>query len=276
MNNTVDAYKRTKIIDASEVNPYVQRNEDVKIDLLVEFTVLDRLLTNKQKKLKKLARFNNCYVGLNYDFALIDNGNAIPWKVEIARDCDRNLFVIHASFKDGSYSCCSWERGLKGAAGFFHENNIFFKEYKWRIDLIAPRLMCCSIDHKDLDDGKFFDHSIWHAPSCNYFSLKPPTCLEEQLETKLCEILTSKQISYKRQYHCVSGRIDVMTQDTIYEIKRYITRNSFFEAYGQLNVYNASFERKKKLALVYAKTDWKNMAKKAKFLNLELIQIIID
>ena len=63
--------------------------------------------------------------------------------------------------------------------------------------------------------------------------------LERETEDALVAELTEAGVAVMRQVRVATGVIDVLTPDTIYEVKTFLTRESIFEAIGQLMIYQA-------------------------------------
>ena len=61
---------------------------------------------------------------------------------------------------------------------------------------------------------------------------------EELLEYLYCNNLFKKGVYYKTQVAVENGRIDVLTDDFIIELKHGSSRSKVFEAIGQLNYYS--------------------------------------
>lgn len=66
---------------------------------------------------------------------------------------------------------------------------------------------------------------------------------EHELETKLCRALRARGIHYDRQVRTAFGRADVVTQDTVFEVKLHLTRSTVFAAVGQVTMYAAALNR---------------------------------
>ena len=63
--------------------------------------------------------------------------------------------------------------------------------------------------------------------------------LERETEDALAARLTAQGVPVMRQVRVPTGIIDVLTPDTLYEVKTWLTRDSVFEGLGQLLVYQA-------------------------------------
>jgi hypothetical protein len=61
--------------------------------------------------------------------------------------------------------------------------------------------------------------------------------LERETEDALVVRLMAQDMAVRRQVRVATGIIDVLTPDTIYEVKTFLTRDCLFEAVGQLMVY---------------------------------------
>ena len=62
--------------------------------------------------------------------------------------------------------------------------------------------------------------------------------LEQQLEDRLTDHLTRLSILPKRQLRIACGIIDVLTDNTIYELKSVLTNSVLLGGVGQLLMYN--------------------------------------
>jgi hypothetical protein len=63
--------------------------------------------------------------------------------------------------------------------------------------------------------------------------------LERETEDALAARLVAHGVPVLRQVRVATGVIDVLTPDTLYEVKTWLTRDSVFEGLGQLMVYQA-------------------------------------
>ena len=64
--------------------------------------------------------------------------------------------------------------------------------------------------------------------------------LERWLEDRLCMLFETHCVPYARQLRCECGIIDVVTAQSIIEIKYKLSRGSFFSAIGQVLSYRAA------------------------------------
>lgn len=76
---------------------------------------------------------------------------------------------------------------------------------------------------------------------------------EAQLELAFCNWLTEQGIEYQRQVNCPVGRADVVTVDTIYELKHPIDVDGFFKAVGQVLLYREYINPDLRAVLVFVK-----------------------
>lgn len=74
--------------------------------------------------------------------------------------------------------------------------------------------------------------------------------LERETEEGVAAELAGKGVPYQRQVRVPSGVIDVLTPDTIYEVKTFLTREDIFKGVGQLFTYRAEAEGGDALGLV--------------------------
>jgi len=68
---------------------------------------------------------------------------------------------------------------------------------------------------------------------------------EALIEFLYCKKLEQSQIEYKNQFIVNNGRIDILTNEYIIEIKYGSNRSTIFEAIGQLKFYSLFFPNKK-------------------------------
>ncbi len=76
---------------------------------------------------------------------------------------------------------------------------------------------------------------------------------EKILEDIFCADIDRRGVQYSRQYKCKKGRIDILTESTIYELKYELNRYNIQTAIGQLLIYKLNFTKEYKLAIVTAK-----------------------
>jgi hypothetical protein len=67
------------------------------------------------------------------------------------------------------------------------------------------------------------------------------------MEDKLCDLLTDEGISYERQVSTGWGRADVVTDDTVYEVKLDLTQSVLFKAIGQVTLYAAALKKPRRV-----------------------------
>jgi hypothetical protein len=63
---------------------------------------------------------------------------------------------------------------------------------------------------------------------------------ERDMEDQICRHLRSRGIAFERQVPCEIGIADVMTESTVYEIKKSVADSTIFMAIGQALAYRAS------------------------------------
>jgi len=78
------------------------------------------------------------------------------------------------------------------------------------------------------------------------------TLTENDVETILCKELCNKHIRYERQLRCDIGTADVVTNTTIFEVKRKLDRRTLYQAIGQLYAYRGSINPEAKLVVCFA------------------------
>lgn len=79
---------------------------------------------------------------------------------------------------------------------------------------------------------------------------KPRRNYEELLEDAVVDLFCGAGYLAWRQVPCEAGRADVVTRDTIFELKHRLTRTSFHSAMGQLLSYRAYLNRSARLAII--------------------------
>lgn len=83
-------------------------------------------------------------------------------------------------------------------------------------------------------------------PLCRHCLERDP--LEADLETTLADRLRALGIRpVDRQVRTRSGIADVVTSDTVYEVKLHLTRVALFQAVGQVSVYARELERPRRV-----------------------------
>lgn len=85
--------------------------------------------------------------------------------------------------------------------------------------------------------------------------------LEHDIESILCEELERKGLSFERQVRTRVGIADVVTADTIFEVKKSLTRTILFHAMGQLYTYKGVINSEAKLIVCFAEVDRKEYRK---------------
>lgn len=77
---------------------------------------------------------------------------------------------------------------------------------------------------------------------------------EGEYEAYICKLLSKKGISFERQVIIPYGLVDIVTKDTIYEVKLHLDRESVLKGIGQLIVYSESLPGRR-LVLVGQRSD---------------------
>lgn len=70
---------------------------------------------------------------------------------------------------------------------------------------------------------------------------------EAWLEQKLVETLEKRGVEYQRQVRTVCGIADVVTDDTVYEVKVALTLDILFKAVGQVSMYAEALGRNRRV-----------------------------
>ena len=73
---------------------------------------------------------------------------------------------------------------------------------------------------------------------------------EAEIEVVLLHILEASNIPHQHQVSCEYGRIDVLTDTAIFEVKRAPTNHYLKQAVGQLATYQQAYPHVKKLIMV--------------------------
>lgn len=77
---------------------------------------------------------------------------------------------------------------------------------------------------------------IWgQVKSCKHCTDRP--FAEADLEWDFVERLRKSGAEVRTQVHCRFGRADIVTANTVYEIKLFLTRQAIFQAIGQATLY---------------------------------------
>lgn len=76
-----------------------------------------------------------------------------------------------------------------------------------------------------------------------------PSRSELEMELRLCRILDSEGIAYERQVRTPAGVADVVTSQTVYEVKLDLTRSALFKAVGQVTLYAAALKRPRRVII---------------------------
>lgn len=94
-----------------------------------------------------------------------------------------------------------------------------------------------SKEQRRIEIDKFCDQLRQEISAARIEIQKPKLILEKDIETSFANHLENKGIRYRRQVSCAAGIIDILTTDTIYEVKLNLTRDNIFEAVGQAMIY---------------------------------------
>lgn len=95
---------------------------------------------------------------------------------------------------------------------------------------------------------------------------------EQDLELYMTRLLNQKGVHFETQVACEVGIADIVTSDTIYELKERLTRSAFFKAIGQLFCYRQRINPTAKLAIVCSYSDIRNLHQVAEELGIEVIE----
>lgn len=79
--------------------------------------------------------------------------------------------------------------------------------------------------------------------------------IEKSIENTLANDLRSLGLAVKQQVQCVNGRADIVTNEAIYEVKAFLTRDCLYKAIGQLFSYQAKIDPSAKLFIVGCKPE---------------------
>ena len=64
---------------------------------------------------------------------------------------------------------------------------------------------------------------------------------EFELQAAITYWLQSKGHNVQREVHCGGGRVDILTDEHLIEVKPYLTRDAQFQALGQLQTYDNEY-----------------------------------
>lgn len=98
--------------------------------------------------------------------------------------------------------------------------------------------------------------------------------LEKELQEKFCSYLESQKVSYQQKVVCSFGIADIVTEDSIFEVKREITKYTLKVAVSQLLAYSSCIGGKKNLYIVGEIND-KEYRDYAQYAKDHLIRMII-
>jgi hypothetical protein len=80
---------------------------------------------------------------------------------------------------------------------------------------------------------------------------------EREIEEAWCRLLDSQGIAYRRQVQTSCGVADIVTDDTVYEVKLELNRHSLFKAAGQVTLYAAALRKPRRMIVGYGiDADW--------------------
>lgn len=99
----------------------------------------------------------------------------------------------------------------------------------------------------------------WLEAHPNEQAPQPKLPTETVIESVLCFMLDELQVTYERQVKSDFGRPDVVTQSTIFEVKRTLTNHHLKHAVGQLSVYRQEFPSIHKLVVVVPEQSLSNV-----------------
>lgn len=74
---------------------------------------------------------------------------------------------------------------------------------------------------------------------------------EADIEDLLCRWLERGGISYERQVATPCGIADVVTENTVYEVKNLLTREMLFKAFGQVTLYADALGKPRRVIVGY-------------------------
>lgn len=98
--------------------------------------------------------------------------------------------------------------------------------------------------------SRYIDY-LWSTPAkeraLNEDDDRPRPQTEQDFEEMLCYLLESEGISYRRQVRTGCGIADVVTADTVYEVKLELTRPVLFKALGQVTMYAAALRKPRRV-----------------------------
>lgn len=105
-----------------------------------------------------------------------------------------------------------------------------------------------------------------------------PSYKEHDIESRLCDVLEFHGVAYRRQPKVPGGRADVVTAETIYEVKKELTANDTRQAIMQLQFYKPHFPSASRLVIVTdkARHDIDDLRSLARQYQVEIVTIPMD
>jgi hypothetical protein len=80
---------------------------------------------------------------------------------------------------------------------------------------------------------------------------------EREIEDRWCRYLDSQGVAYRRQVTTPCGRADIVTEEAVYEVKLLLTRGALFKAVGQVTLYAAALNKRRRVIVgVAIDADW--------------------
>lgn len=76
-----------------------------------------------------------------------------------------------------------------------------------------------------------------------------PVQTEREMVDLYCRMLESEGIPYQREVKNACGRADIVTADTVYEVKLDLTRPVLFKAMGQVTMYAAALGKPRRVVI---------------------------
>ncbi len=121
---------------------------------------------------------------------------------------------------------------------YLTERALYFLTEGLRIDPTLKRYVLSKMK-VELNTGELI------APISTFILPKERRRLEHQLEMKICDYLTSRNVEHSRQVHCKFRRVDIVTDWLVIEIKLALNTITYIRyVIGQVLSYSADYDYK--------------------------------
>jgi hypothetical protein len=103
-----------------------------------------------------------------------------------------------------------------------------------------------------------------------------PRKVREQIEAKLeaycMELFSGCGMIARRQVRCEAGIADIVTDDTIYELKAFLNRRTLYQAIGQLQFYRPHLNSSARLAIICKSSSVRKLHPLARLAGVEVFE----